>query len=125
MWNKSTSMNDLKTTYTDTHPVNVDHGIMYGSLDVSSSSRFDERLEAVGYKFRGFFRPPYSGNFYVVVRSDDASEFWISTSSSTSDLVSTILSFIEFVEISHKKEITLYDVFFSVNFCQSPSSRPI
>ena len=87
LWNTTSSMINLKTTFTDTSPVPVQHGILYTAFDIDDDHRFDERHEAVGYKFKGFFRPPHTGGFRIMVRSDDASEFWLSMTGSKSDLV--------------------------------------
>ena len=87
LWNVSTKLNELKTTYTEVFPVQAEKGISYTSLSVNSDYRFDERHEKVGYKFWGFLRPPFSGYYHVMTRSDDASEIQISTNASKQTLV--------------------------------------
>jgi len=88
LWNTSTNLNDLKSTYTDTSPVDAIKGVSYSSLSVDSDYRFDERYDEVGYKFSGFFRPPFSGYFHVMTKSDDASEILISNNGDPNSLVS-------------------------------------
>ena len=86
LWKTKTSLNDLKSTLISTTP--DEKNISYTSLSVSSEYRFDERHDVVAYKFWGFFRPPFTGYFHIMVRSDDASEILISRNGSTETLVS-------------------------------------
>ncbi|XP_066933159.1 fibrocystin-L-like [Clytia hemisphaerica] len=86
VWETETNLDELKTTYTESTPVQSTKGISYGALSVSSDYKFDERYEKVGYKFWGFFKPPFSGDFQIMVRSDDASEVLISQDASKSTL---------------------------------------
>ena len=87
VWETETTLGELKSTYTESTPVQSSKGISYGAMSVSSDYRFDERYEKVGYKFWGFFRPPFSGDFKIMVRSDDASEVLISQDGNKNSLV--------------------------------------
>ena len=97
LWKTKTSLSDLKTSFTDTSPVTAEKGVSYSSLSVSSGDRFDERHDVVAYKFWGFFRPPFTGHFNVMVRSDDTSEVQISRNGTSETLVKSFCILLFFV----------------------------
>lgn len=45
---------------------------------VNQYKSFDPRYATVCAKFSGFFSPPYTGDFKLLINADDRGEFWFS-----------------------------------------------
>ena len=101
LWKTKTSLSDLKTSFTDTSPVTAEKGVSYSSLSVSSGDRFDERHDVVAYKFWGFFKPPFTGHFNIMVRSDDTSEVQISRNGTAETLVKSFCGIFYIIFLSN------------------------
>ena len=61
---------------------------------------------AVGAKWKGFLKPPYSGMFHVLINADDLGEVWLSKDGNNrhpKNLVRNMLLYISSDKKTHEK----------------------
>ena len=81
-------MSRVRDIYNDTYPVESVKEIAYGRqefMSLGEYTKWDGRYDTLCAKFEGFFRPPYSGTFRLMIVGDDQSEFLVSRSGNRMD----------------------------------------
>lgn len=87
----------VRDEFTDTSPVQSIKEIGYGLqqfMSLGEYTTYDGRYDSLCIKVEGFFRPPYSGMFRIMIEADDQGEFYISESGNNkTDLVIEIYQY--------------------------------
>ena len=73
------NVHKVRTQFNSTYPVPSKRSTEYGTQELRKHVNFKEvEYNAVGAKWKGFLKPPYSGMFHVLINADDLGEVWLS-----------------------------------------------
>jgi len=97
LWPECATINvaNVREQYTSSYPSNLNYteSTEYGKQSLTAVNKirnFDPRYSTLCAKYEGYFKPPYTGMFKLMVNADDRGEFWFSqctNNCSKSDLV--------------------------------------
>ena len=87
MWDYAEyNVDKVRTQFNSTYPVPSKQSVEYGTQELRKHVNFKEvEYNAVGAKWKGFLKPPYSGMFHVLINADDLGEVWLSKDGNNRD----------------------------------------
>lgn len=81
---RSYDVHAVRTKFNTTYPAHSKRTIEYATQHLYSAKTYSSRYDALCAQYEGYIKPPYSGNFKLMISADDRGELYIGNATSNS-----------------------------------------